>query len=76
MNKINAKTKINRLETFDGNGQCRVQKNENFQMNPNYEIQLKEFRKEMLNIMKLMETRIEKKFSNLHELLNDIATRK
>ena len=45
-------------------------------MNPNHEIQLKEFRKEMLKIMKLMETRIEKKFSNLHELLNDIATRK
>ena len=71
--KVFTLTKIDSLETFGRNGQVHCQRKENFQLNPNHEVQLKEFRKEMLEIIELLEARIEKKFSTLHELLNDIA---
>ena len=75
LNKVVTLTKINCLKTFDRNGQLHDQKKENFQMNLNHEVQLKEFRKEILTSMKSLETRIEKKISKLHELLNGIAAK-
>ena len=75
MNKVGTLTKIHSLKTFDRNGQAHDQKQQNFQMNPNHEVQLKEFRKEILTYMKSSESRIEKKLSNLHDLLNDITAK-
>ena len=63
------------LKTFDRNGQLHNQKQQNFQMNPNHEGQLKQFRKEMLTCMESLETRIEKKISKLHKLIDDIAAK-
>jgi len=75
MNKVVTLSKTDSHEFFDINGQVHHQKKEICQINPNHEIYLKEFRKEVLTIIKSLETRIEKKISILHELVNDIAAK-